>query len=197
MNKLRTVVCFGLIAALALAAGCSDRGTNAGNVEGGGGLPPGKIAIVSRQSSTNHIDLMDVDTSGIGSNPARLTAESEPENYPSWSPDGKRLVCQRAFNGAAVYVINADGTGQRRLSPTPGFDATPSWSLDGTRIIYVHLLQVPQPNKPPMTDIRVMNADGTGDHAILANTVFGVEPQWSVNDSIVFMSLMNGSKLDI
>ena len=42
-----------------------------------------------------------------------------------------------------------------------------------------------------------MNADGTGDHAILANTVFSVEPRWSVNDQLVFMSLMNGSELDI
>ena len=48
-----------------------------------------------------------------------------------------------------------------------------------------------------MTDIRVMNADGTGDHTILANTVFSVEPQWSVNGQLVFMSYMSGSKLDI
>ena len=48
-----------------------------------------------------------------------------------------------------------------------------------------------------MTDIRVMNVDGTGDHAILANTVFSVEPRWSVNDQLVFMSLMNGSNLEI
>ncbi len=152
---------------------------------------------MSRQGSVNHIYLMDVSASGVGSNPTRLTNDKEAENYPAWSPDGKRLVYQRDFNGSAIYVINADSTGQQRLSPTPGFDATPSWSPDGTKIVYVRLHEAPQPNKPPMTDIRVMNADGTGDHAILANTVFSVEPRWSVNGQLVFMSLMHGSTLDI
>jgi len=151
------------------------------------------MAFVSRQSSVNQIYLMDVDASGVGANPARLTSDVDAENYPSWSPDGKSLVYQRDFNGSAIYVINVDGTGQQRLSPTPGFDVTPSWSPDGAKIVYARLLDVPQPNQPPMTDIRVMNVDGTGDHAILANTLFSVEPRWSINGQLVFMSLMNGS----
>lgn len=156
-----------------------------------------RMAFVSRRSSVKHIYLMDIDASGAGANPTRLTNDADAENYPSWSPDGKRLVYTRNFNDAAIYVINADGTGQQRLSPTPGFDSTPSWSPDGTKIIYIRFLGLHQPGIPPMTDIRVMNVDGTGDHAILANTVFSIEPQWSVNDKIVFTSLMNGSRLDI
>jgi Tol biopolymer transport system component len=157
----------------------------------------GRMAFVSRPNSVSQIYLMDVDASGRGANPTRLTNDGEAENYPSWSPDGKRLVYQRDFNGSAIYVINADGTGQQRLSPTPAFDVTPSWSADGTKIVYTRLHTAPQPSQPPITDIRVMNVDGTGDHAILANTVFSVEPRWSVNDQLVFMSLMNGGNLDI
>jgi Tol biopolymer transport system component len=156
-----------------------------------------RMAFVSRQNSVNHIYLMEVDAAGAGGNPIRLTGDEEAENYPSWAPDGKRLVYARDFNGSAIYAINSDGSGGQRLSPTPGFDATPSWSPDGTRIVYVRLRQAPQPNIPPMTDIRIMNADGTGDHVILANTIFSVEPRWSINDQIVFMSLMRGSELEI
>jgi len=155
------------------------------------------MAFVSRKSSVNEIYLMDVDASGVGANPARLTNDQDEENYPSWSPDGQRIVYQRDFNGSAIYMINADGRGQRRLSPTPGFDATPSWSPDGAKIVYIRLLEVPQPNQPPMTDIRVMNMDGTGDHAVLPHTRFSVEPRWSVNNQLVFMSLMNSSELQI
>ena len=42
-----------------------------------------------------------------------------------------------------------------------------------------------------------MNVDGTGDHAVLANTLFSVEPRWSVNNQLVFMSLMHGSDLEV
>ncbi len=156
-----------------------------------------RMAFVGRRNSVNQIYLMDVDASGTGANPARLTRDGDPENYPSWSPDGGRIVYQRDFNGSAIYMIDADGTGERRLSPAPGFDVTPSWSPDGASIVYVRLHAAPQPNHPPMTDIRVMNADGTGDHAVLANTVFSVEPRWSVNGQLVFMSMMSGSELEI
>jgi hypothetical protein len=44
-----------------------------------------------------------------------------------------------------------------------------------------------------MTDIRIMKADGMGDHAVLANTVFSVEPRWSAKNQLV----MNGSGLEI
>jgi Tol biopolymer transport system component len=157
----------------------------------------GRIAFVGRLGSVNQIYLMNVDVLGVGSSPWRLTGDAEAENYPSWSADGKRLAYQRDSNGSAIYVLNVDGTGQQRLSPTPGFDVTPSWSPDGTQLVYSRLYSAPQPNHPPLTDIRVMNADGSGDHAILAGTVFSVEPRWSVNHQIVFMSLMNGANLEI
>ena len=153
----------------------------------------GRVAFVSQRNSVNQIYLMDVDASGKGANPARLTSDGEAEDNPQWSPDGTRLVYQRGFNGAAIYVINADGSAEQRLSPTPGFDVTPSWSPDGSKIIYARLYQAPQSNMPPMNDIRIMNADGTGDHPILTNTLFSVEPKWSVKNQVVFMSLMSGS----
>jgi Tol biopolymer transport system component len=121
------------------------------------------MAFVSRQGSINQIYLMDDDASGVGSKPT------------------------------AIYVINADGSGQQRLSPTPGFDVTSSWSPDGAQIVYARLHEAAQANVPPMTDIRAINADGTGDHAALANTLFSVEPRWSVYSRLVFISLMDGS----
>jgi len=46
-----------------------------------------------------------------------------------------------------------------------------------------------------MTDIDIMNANGTGNHAILTNTRFSVEPRWSARNEIVFMSLMDSPAL--
>jgi Tol biopolymer transport system component len=157
----------------------------------------GRLAFVGQQDSINYIYVMDVSATGVGSNAHRLTSDMEAENYPSWSPDGTRLVYARDLNGSAIYTIDADGANEQRLSPTPGMDVTPSWSADGTQIIYARLYQAPAPNAPPMTDIRIMNADGTGDHAVLSSTPFSVEPRWSANGQVVFMSLMGGSDLEV
>lgn len=157
----------------------------------------GHIAYVDRVDGVNHIFLMDIDGAGRGSNPRRVTADAEAENYPNWSPDGKYLVYQRDLHGAALYLIAADGSGQRRLSPDPGLDVTASFSPGGGRIVYTRLYQAPRPGVPPQVDLRVMNLDGSDDHAILANVRFAVEPRWSVNDRIVFMSLMAGPGLDV
>jgi Tol biopolymer transport system component len=63
---------------------------------------------------------------------------------PVWSPDGKRLAFTRQNSGfskphgaLAVFVVNADGTGLRRLTrwSMRGGDH-PDWSPDGKRILF-------------------------------------------------------------
>lgn len=177
--------------AVALALGAALSASHGANASGG------HIAYVARVNEVSHLFLMDVDASGHGSNPRRITQDPEPENYPSWSPDGDFLIYQRDLDGAAIYIMRADGTEQRRLSPTPGLDVTASFSPDGSQIVYARLYQPPEPGHPPQVDLRVMNVDGSGDHAILQNVRFAVEPRWSIDDRIVFMSLMQGPGLDI
>src|SRR5260370_30917102 len=114
---IRPVIAAVVVMCCAAASGYGPRTT--GIHAASGVRMPDRMAFVSRQSSVNHIYFMDVDTSGVGANPTRLTNDAEPENYPSWSPDGMRLVYQRDFNGSAIYLINADGTDRRRSAPHP------------------------------------------------------------------------------
>lgn len=158
---------------------------------------PATMAFVAQTAGVNHIFLMKLSAAGEGTNAIRLTVDAAAENYPSWSPDGSHLAYARDLNGSAIYTIAADGSGERRLSSTPGFDVTPSWSADGTQIVYARLYTAPAPNQPPHTDLRIMSADGTGDHALLTNTLFSIEPRWSSQGQIVFVSMMAGSTLNI
>ena len=52
-----------------------------------------------------------------------------------------------------IYVMDADGKNQRRLTRNPARDWHPSWSPDGERIIFVS-------HRDGNYEIYVMNADG-------------------------------------
>jgi TolB protein len=160
----------------------------------GDSVPINTIAFVNKSENVNHLWLMDLNNSGTGYHSRRLTKDKEPENYPSWSPDGKRLLYQRDYDGSGIYMIDADGKNRHRLSPTPGFDATPSWSPDGKKIIYTRIVGLIAAGQVPKTEIHVMNVDGSADQIILAKSDFSVEPRWSVNNQIVFMKRINESQ---
>ena len=53
---------------------------------------------------------------------------------PAWSPDGKLIAFTKWVDGPGLYVVNADGTGERRLYDLN--DAkSPAWSPDGSMVV--------------------------------------------------------------
>ncbi len=56
-----------------------------------------------------------------GSELRRLTDERGRDQGPAWSPDGTRIVFMSDRDGDwEIYVMNADGSGQTRLTESPG-----------------------------------------------------------------------------
>jgi Tol biopolymer transport system component len=49
---------------------------------------------------------------------------------PVWSPDGRKIAFKRQFSDrqADIYVVNADGNGQRKLTRSDGRESQPAWS---------------------------------------------------------------------
>ncbi|HEX3235014.1 MAG TPA: LpqB family beta-propeller domain-containing protein [Gemmatimonadales bacterium] len=59
---------------------------------------------------------------------SQITSGPEGGSSPSWSPDGSRITLVSTRDGnPEIYVMNADGSGQRRLTSNTGLDAQPAW----------------------------------------------------------------------
>jgi Tol biopolymer transport system component len=67
----------------------------------------------------------------------------------------KRLETDPAWFGE-VYIMNADGSDQRRLTRSPGYDGGPFFSPDGKRILWRHFEE-----SGSIADIYTMKLDGS------------------------------------
>ena len=85
-----------------------------------------------------------------------------------------------------IYVMNADGSNQTRLTNNSAVDRQPTWSPDGTMIVFYS-------DRDGTCEIYGMNADGTGQTRLTNNTVADWDPSWSPDDTrIVFVSYRGG-----
>jgi Tol biopolymer transport system component len=82
--------------------------------------------------------------SADGSNVKRLTNSLGSDREPAWSPDGRIVFSSTRddagtvteFANSELYVMNADGTGQTRITNNPGTDHQAVWSPDGASIVF-------------------------------------------------------------
>jgi hypothetical protein len=116
-----------------------------------------------------------------GSNVRRLTNYPGFDYSPKWSPDGTKIAFLRADDNFAVipeiYVMNADGTNQTRLSNLTGYDSR--WSPDGTKIVFVSADIFDATTQ----EIYVMNADGSNVQRLTNNQTGDSNPAWSPDGS--------------
>ena len=97
-----------------------------------------RIAFVSEAGGEADIFVIGADGQGR----RRLTTARGPDLHPEWSPDGRRLLFSSmrdspdlaAPDRIDVYVMDADGRGQRRLTRDRG-SSYASWSPDGTGML--------------------------------------------------------------
>jgi Tol biopolymer transport system component len=136
-----------------------------------------KILFGSRRTGDGfRIYLMDAD----GGNVKQLTnnANSFGSVYPSFSPDGKKIMWSDAEgDGLEIYVADADGKNAKKLTQLGGYNTFPIWSADGKSIVFQHL---PDYQDGP---VYIMDADGGNRRILLKNEalVKGARPAWRPN----------------
>ncbi|HEX2994942.1 MAG TPA: protein kinase [Anaerolineales bacterium] len=144
----------------------------------GGGS--GQIVFASTRGGVPQLYLVKVD----GTDLIQLTNMEQGACQPAWSPDGQQLVfispCagrgefyETVYNASSLYLVNADGTGLKPLTTSPG-DFDPAWSPDGTRIAFTSM-------RAGFRQVYAMNLE-TQEAILLTNTENTIEssqPAWS------------------
>lgn len=131
-------------------------------------------AVVAGQAASPH-------QHPTGDSP-RISSET-----PVWSPDGGRL----AFSAGPpmqhqIYVINADGTGARRLTSGEQ-NRWPAWSPDG-RILFMS-------DRDGQGELYVMTADGSNQRRLTRTPAHEFAPAWSpTGHAIMALAEMPGRK---
>jgi len=136
-----------------------------------------------------------------GTGQTNLTDNPAWDGYPSWSPDGSKIVFQTDRDdtgliilgivpgdlGAEVYSVNADGSNPTRLSWSPEDDVYPTWSPDGSKIVF-------QAYRDGNWEIYTMNADGSGQMRLTNHPDADTFPTWSPDGNwITYQSERDGN----
>ncbi len=140
-----------------------------------------------------------------GSQIVRLTDAKGYDAEGSYSPDGSLIVFSSnrgAYAGAKltnkdrkrldadpsyfaeIYIMNADGSGQKRLTEWPGYDGGPFFTPDGKRIVFRHF-----DDSGMLADVYTMNLDGSDRRRLTDFSAMSWAPYFHPsNEYVIFVS---------
>ena len=140
---------------------------------------------MSDRDGNREIYVMNADGSGV----QRLTNEPHDDRYPSWSPDGSKILFVSNRDGdSEIFVMNTDGSNPTQLTNNAAGDDQPRFSSDGTKIAFTSNRDDAAPSSPSSAwEIYSINADGSAATRLTTDQGLSEWPMYSKDGSkIVF-----------
>ncbi|MGE4071412.1 MAG: hypothetical protein AB7E72_09580 [Lysobacterales bacterium] len=163
--------------------------------------PDGSRIAYQRRAPKGDSDQLDIWVMDAdGSNRHALTDNPAHDYLPAWSPDGQQLsfASWRTEPGdvgeAAVhiYVMNADGSGQRRLfAASLGLSAGAEWAADGQRFL------VSRKTGDSSSEIHITDGAGNTNRRLTRDQVWTGAPVFSPTGSRIAFYADDGTASDI
>lgn len=154
------------------------------------------LYTLGRIDGTDRIVKAHADGSGAAVVSPACTGACVSDDDPTFSPDGKKIVFERAFGpvrhenpaSVAIFMMNADGSHLRQLTQRSKAtqDSQPQWSPDGTRIAFIRTNTTAKPRN--LGAIEIMDSDGSNIRRITPFTTDATDPHWSPNGKLLLFS---------
>ncbi len=130
-----------------------------------------------------------------GTDVRQISSLKTMSNYPSFSPDGKRIAFRSvaqtpamnwnlssAARNSEIFVMNADGTNPVNITNNAAYDGWAAWSPDGTKILFTSNRTGPA----NIGQLFTANPDGTNLTQITSGPGSFVQPSWSADGKKIF-----------
>jgi len=155
------------------------------------------IVFISDRDGKSNIYVMNDN----GSRVRRLTNTPFYIGAPRWSPDGSQIAFHMDLHSTDphkpqqydIFIMNADGSHQQRLTDHPSLDTSPSWSPDGKYLTFdsghsgnveIYIMEIATRN------IRQITKADTPD-------AFAANPEWSPDGTQIGYEYSNGQRRHI
>jgi len=155
-----------------------------------------RIAFIRVPQPANSGQVWAMNADGSGQTQLTAGTATARDFGPEFSPDGKWIVFDR-YNGTVttqVWIMRSDGSEQTPLTFGSDSSRSPSFSPDGTKIVFSH-----DSSAHMGEEIWAMNADGSDQHPLTtaSSTQDDSDPSFSPDGQRIVFERFNGSDSNV